>query len=644
MHRIPHPPHRTSCVPGRAVSGHLLLAGALLLVAGPTGAAGQSPPGAQASPREAVASDFAIRGVRLFDGEAFRGPATLIIREGRIASVGEEIALPAGLPVIDGAGRTLLPGLVDAHTHTFDRGTLAQALAFGVTLHLDMFTSPDFLGPARAEQEPGGAPHDRADILGAGYLATVGGGHGTQYGFEVPTVEAPEDAAAWVEARVREGADFVKIIIEDGSSHGMSLPSLDEPRVRALVRAAHGHGLLAVVHVSTLAQARMALDAGADGLVHLWVDRVPEPGFAEEMARAGMFVVPTLAVLEGMFGDVPGPGSAETLRGIPEAAPLLSASAWGNLQARFPPRTYFGWEGASESIRRLHAAGVPILAGSDLPNPGTTAGASVHRELQLLVLAGLSPAAALAAATSVPARAFRLEDRGRIVEGARADLLLVEGDPSADITATLRIVGAWKGGVPFDHAAARDRIARAVEAEAAAAGALARGDAEVVVSDFADGTLSVALGSMWSESTDALAGGGSTISLEAVDGALELTGAVAPGLPFAWAGAMWFPGDPPFSPRDLSGTGGFAFRLAGEGPGFQVSVFHAAGGVTPVNRPVELSPGDDGWTRVHFTWEELGVNPTGITGITLAAGTAPGAFRYRLGELVLLPRTPPERR
>jgi hypothetical protein len=106
---------------------------------------------------------------------------------------------------------------------------------------------------------------------------------------------------------------------------------------------------------------------------------------------------------------------------------------------------------------------------------------------------------------------------------------------------------------------------------------------------------------------------------------------------------MWFPCDAPFSPLDLSGTGGFAFRLAGDGPGFQVSVFHAAGGVTPANRPVDVSPGDDGWTRVSFTWEELGVNPAGITGITLAAGVSPGAFRYRVGDLVLLPGAGPER-
>jgi hypothetical protein len=257
--------------------------------------------------------------------------------------------------------------------------------------------------------------------------------------------------------------------------------------------------------------------------------------------------------------------------------------------------------------------------------------------VELLTLAGLSPAAALEAATSATAEAFGLLDRGRIVEGARADLLLVEGDPALEIMSTLKVVGAWKGGVPFDHPGTRDRIARAVAAEAAATEALSRGDQPLVVSDFADGTLASAMGSGWSESTDALAGGASRVSLQVVDEALELQGEVAPGLPFAWSGAMWFPGDPPFSPRDLSGTRGFSLRIGGEGPGLQISVFHAAGGVTPANRPVTLAPGDDGWTTIQFAWAELGVDPRGITGITVAAGPAPGEFHYRLDELRLLP-------
>jgi imidazolonepropionase-like amidohydrolase len=95
---------------------------------------------------------------------------------------------------------------------------------------------------------------------------------------------------------------------------------------------------------------------------------------------------------------------------------------------------------------------VPVLAGTDAPAPGLTYGASLHRELEHLVNAGLTPTAALAAATSAIARAFRLSDRGRIRAGLRADLLLVDGDPSKDIRATRNIVAIWKQGVRVQRA------------------------------------------------------------------------------------------------------------------------------------------------------------------------------------------------
>jgi imidazolonepropionase-like amidohydrolase len=100
---------------------------------------------------------------------------------------------------------------------------------------------------------------------------------------------------------------------------------------------------------------------------------------------------------------------------------------------------------------------VPILAGTDAPNPGTAHGISLHRELELLVRAGLPPVEALRAATSLPARAFRLLDRGRIAPGLRADLLLVGGDPTVDILATRNIRAVWKLG----HATDREAFRRA---------------------------------------------------------------------------------------------------------------------------------------------------------------------------------------
>ena len=109
-------------------------------------------------------------------------------------------------------------------------------------------------------------------------------------------------------------------------------------------------------------------------------------------------------------------------------------------------------DAAPQAIRQLVAAKVSVLAGTDAPFPGTTYGASLHRELEHLVNAGLTPTAALAAATSATAQAFRMNDRGRIRTGMRADLLLVDGDPSKQIRATRNIVAIWKRGVRVQRA------------------------------------------------------------------------------------------------------------------------------------------------------------------------------------------------
>ena len=113
---------------------------------------------------------------------------------------------------------------------------------------------------------------------------------------------------------------------------------------------------------------------------------------------------------------------------------------------------------STRATAELAGRGVPILAGSDQPNPGTAPGVSIHGELALLVEAGLTPVQAPRAATSATARAFRLADRGRIAPGMRADLVLVDGDPTVDIRATRNIVSVWKAGVHFDRDAWRERM------------------------------------------------------------------------------------------------------------------------------------------------------------------------------------------
>ncbi|TDE33693.1 amidohydrolase [Nonomuraea mesophila] len=373
-----------------------------------------------------------IRDVRVFDGERTIATADVVIEDSTIALVGAGGDRPADVEV-EGTGRTLLPGLIDAHTHVFD-GSLAQALRCGVTTELDMFCLPQILAGQRrlaADND------DVADLRSAGTLATAPGGHPTQLlaalagtvlnGLDAAAIDFvsdPAQAPAFVQARLAEGADYLKIVIDDGAVHGADLPVMTADIAAALSAAAHEAGLRVIAHAITASEVEIALEAGVDGLAHVWADlALDDPAsqrLAERVRARGVFVVTTLAYFEAI--------TAQHVETADCARPGSSINAIG-------------------ALRALRRAGAPLLAGTDATPFVPAHGAGMHRELQLLTEAGLSAEEALAAATSVPARHFGLADRGRIAPGLRADLVLVEGDPTRDITATGSIAEVWRRGV-----------------------------------------------------------------------------------------------------------------------------------------------------------------------------------------------------
>jgi imidazolonepropionase-like amidohydrolase len=574
-----------------------------------------------------------FRGARVFDGERVVAATDVLVRDGRIAAVGRSLTAPPGAAVVDAAGKTLLPGLIDAHTHAFG-DALREALVFGVTTELDMFTEPNSARMLQEQQQAAGGAPDRADIFSAGVLATAPGGHGTEYGFAIPTITRADSAQAFVDARIAEGSDWIKIVFDDGALFGLSWPTISEQVLRALIEAAHRRDQLAVVHVSTLAQATTAVEAGADGLVHLFTDRAGGDDFSALVRARGAFVIPTLVVLKSISGT----GGGAPLAGDARIAPFLTPANETNLTQAFPARTGAGaptYEAATATVARLRAAGVPILAGTDAPNPGTAHGAAMHRELELLVEAGLTPVEALAAATSVPARAFGLADRGRIAEGLRADLVLVDGDPTADITATRAIDGIWKGGERFDRAA----YAAAIEQQRNAVVGPPAGLEAGLISDFENGGVQPAFGTAWLVTTDTYAGGKSTGEMAVVDGgaggsrhALRITGTISDAVPYAWSGAMWSPGAQPMQPADLSSKQGVAFATKGDGGTFRVLVFAQSRGFQPLS--VDFAAPAE-WTEVFVPWSDFGINGSDVMSIMFVGGPAPGSFALEVDDVRL---------
>jgi methyltransferase (TIGR00027 family) len=386
-----------------------------------------------------------VRRARVFDGEAMHPPTDVLVSAGLITEIGPNLSPPSGCEVVDGRGQTLLPGLIDAHTHVYP-GRLEQALAFGVATELDMCAVPPVVTELKAQAT---ASAEVADLRSAGIGATAPGGHPaamfSQWYPQFPTLTSPGQADAFVAARIGEGSDYLKVFIEAGDASRGPLPCLDAATVEALVQAGHEQGLLVPAHATTLTMARQAIAAGVDGLAHAVVDAIAPPEFVEAVVAAGVFVIPTLTVIDGRWGTGDG---ARALAAEERVGPYLDPVSAGMLTMGTPGATG-GGEGsrnAVATVATLHAAGVAILAGTDAANPGTAHGASLHQELRLLVEAGLSPIQAFAAATAAPADRFGLSDRGRIAPGYRADLLLVDGDPSQDITATTAITGIWRGG------------------------------------------------------------------------------------------------------------------------------------------------------------------------------------------------------
>lgn len=363
---------------------------------------------------------LAILNATVFDGVGevpYR--ANIVIRNGRIAEIGPRVRAPRGARTVDAAGKALLPGFFDVHTHWTPSGTPARtpevATAYvqaGVTTVNDFHQPPEAYAPRRRWLATLATPHVNLTAR-----MSTPGGHGADWGDQNTTrwANTPESAVVGVEAVAAYSPDLIKVFA-DGWRYGQSADntSMDEATLKALVEAAHARDLKVVTHTVTVDRGAQAARAGVDVIVHSLQDRQVDAATIAAMRASGIAYAPTLAVYEPVK-----PGQT------PPAD--MGSARMQQSQRKF--------QFALDNARLLQEAGVPIILGTDAGMPGTPHGVSTLHEMELLVRAGLTPVQALMAGTANSARAMGLiADRGTIEVGKRADLVLIDGRPWEDIS------------------------------------------------------------------------------------------------------------------------------------------------------------------------------------------------------------------
>ena len=386
------------------------------------------------------------RAERAFDGlDVRRDGALVLVEDGRIVGV-EPASAPApdGCEVIEFAGATLLPGLIDTHVHLCgDSGPRAldqvpelsaeeleqvittaeqQHLRAGVTAVRDLgdhrFAVLDRIRAARGDGAEDGSERVGPTVVGSGPPITSPGGHCWSMGGEAASKDELRRA---VRERAERGAAVVKIM----ASGGVMTPGTDMlagqftvSQLRVVVEEAHRLGLPVTAHAHALPAVEAGVAAGVDGIEHCSCltatgSRRP-PELLERLVAAGTYVCPTL-------GRVPG------LDPPPRVQAALEA-VHGTYEQHLP------------HVAELVRAGIVLLAGSDAGiGPSKPHGLVPFGVADLVTSCGLPATDALASATVVAARACGLEDRtGRLAVGLDADLLLVDGDPLTDVTALQR--------------------------------------------------------------------------------------------------------------------------------------------------------------------------------------------------------------
>jgi hypothetical protein len=356
-----------------------------------------------------------IKNVNVFDGDKVIENVNFVFNENGIKSISTDSKHFKYSTIIDGKDKTILPPLINAHVHVRSSENLKEAQSVGIFAMLDMFSTDRRANMFRTYNDS----IKYCKFYSSNVGATSPGGHGTQFGVKIPTINDTLSSSQFVKDRVAENADYIKI------THELSMSILDSIKLIEVIKETHNQNKIALAHISDLQSGLDVINLNIDGLAHIWYRKnsISSNEDLKLIKEKNAFIIPTLSVIKKVINEA-------KVSGIDSI--------------------YLSLDQLKNEVRKLYSNGISILAGTDSPNLGMDYTSQFFEELILLKECGLSDIDVLKSATINIYDKFKLREFERLKTNGKVNFILVKGMPHLQIRDIKNEKRIWKNAIEIN--------------------------------------------------------------------------------------------------------------------------------------------------------------------------------------------------